>query len=85
MSALPTLVAATGLLLAFAGDAVGHAGFRTFPIIELTDEDLGLIDIHDGSVDDWLTLMEEPSLTALDFGSGSAGTTYDPASLDWRV
>ena len=53
---------------------------RVFPIVELTDADVGLIDVHDGSVDDWLAVIGEPTLTALDrYGP------YDPSSMDLRI
>lgn len=39
---------------------------RLYPIPELTDEMRDRIDLKDGSVDDWLEVLGEPTLTPLD-------------------
>ncbi len=40
---------------------------RLYPFAELTDEMRAQIDLKDGSVDDWMAVLGEPSLTPLDF------------------
>ncbi len=60
-----------------------HIGDEIYPFYELLDEDLERIDLTDGSVEDWIEVVGEPSLTASDFfwlfGS------YDPSDLDIRL
>lgn len=56
---------------------------RTYPFIQLTDEDLARIDLHDGSVGDWFDVLGDAQLTALDFNPSSM--SYDPANLDFRI
>ena len=53
-------------------------------IPELSDEDLARIDIHDGSIQDWESLLGEPVLRAPQFVAVE-GKSYDPADLDYRV
>lgn len=39
------------------------------PLLELSDEDVARLDLHDGSTADWITAMgSTPTLTAMDFG-----------------
>ena len=54
---------------------------RVYPIPELTDEMRGRIDLNDGSVEDWLEVLGEPTLTPLDFFTLPLGSEYDPSSL----
>ena len=68
-----------GLVLGLV--SVNHAD-RVYPFFEISDEDLGTIDLHDGSVDDWLALAEEPTATAREFVTDPRWESYDPASLD---
>jgi|GEM_PF-465067 hypothetical protein len=74
-----------GLLLALAGDL--QAQSREFPFFELTDADLERIDLHDGSIDDWLDVLGDPDLTGLDFADDSEFglAEYDPSDIDFRV
>ena len=71
-----------GLLLVLADDL--QAQERVYPFIELTDEDLERIDLHDGSVGDWLDVIGDATLTALSL-EGSSDLSYDPADLDFRL
>lgn len=57
----------------------------SYPFYELFDEDLDRIDLTDGSVDDWLDTLGEPSLITTDFLRDSSAQTSDPADLDVRV
>lgn len=43
-----------------------HKGDRIIPIFEITDEQLELVDIEEGSIDEWEDFAE-PSLTTFDF------------------
>ena len=54
--------------LHFAGSshAFAHQGERIIPVFEITDDMLELIDLDDGSIDEWEALFE-PSVRALDF------------------
>lgn len=78
----------TAQLTMFNQIAQAHIGEKLIPFFELTDGDLLQIDLHDGSVEDWLTTIGEPSLTLSDFLSDSRlgeGTFYDPSDLDFRM
>ena len=48
---------------------------RLYPFTELTDEMRARIDLKDGSIDDWLEVLGEPTVTPLDFATarGSRG------------
>ena len=73
-------------LLGIAPVTHAHVGDQIYPFFELLDEDLGRIDLTDGSVEDWLEVIGEPSLTAVDFYWGYfGGVSYDPADLDFRI
>ncbi|NKB67602.1 MAG: hypothetical protein GKR89_11105 [Candidatus Latescibacteria bacterium] len=64
-----------------------HGQISDYPFFELTDEDLGRIDLHDGSIDDWLDVLGDPFLTGLDFTDATefGYDPYDPSDLDFRV
>lgn len=58
---------------------------RIYPIPELTDEMRQKIDLTDGSIEEWVEILGEPSLTPLDFQFAEWASTYDPSSLDYRI
>ena len=70
-----------------ASRAHAHIGDEIYPFYELLDGDLDHIDLTDGSVDDWLEVVGEPSLTASDFvwGSQYDPAEYDPSEVDFRI
>ena len=73
-----------------AAPVAAHAGDRLFPIPYLSEETLARLDLDDGSVEDWLDAVGEPTLTPLDFNlwSETETTSYDqldPANLDFRI
>ena len=78
---------------AISADAVAvaaHVGDRVFPIPYLSEETLARLDLDDGSVEDWLDAVGEPTLTPIDFNlwSDTETTSYDrldPANLDFRI
>ena len=70
-------------LLGLARGAHPHIGVETYPFYELLDEDLDRINLTDGSVEDWLEVVGEPSLTASDFVW--VNNPYDPWKLDFRI
>ena len=70
-------------LLGLAAGAHAHVGDQVYPFYELLDEDLERIDLTDGSVEDWLDVIGEPSLTASDFFW--LNNPYDPSELDFRI
>ena len=74
-------------LLDLAGAAHAHIGDEIYPFFELLDEDLDRIDLTDGSVEDWLEVLGEPSLTASGFfwGFESFPQDYDPSEVDFRI
>ena len=79
----PSLFSLLTLLpLVSAGAAHAHIGDEIYPFYELLDEDLHRIDLTDGSVDDWLDVLGEPSLTAADFYYPYSN--YDPTNCDNR-
>ncbi len=74
-----------GLVVGLLGGAEAQESERLYPFVELTDADLAQIDVTDGSIDEWVDLLGEPTLTALDFQAASWGASYDPADMDYRV
>ncbi len=71
-------------LAALQGHAPGahaHIGDEIYPFFELLDEDMARIDLTDGSVEDWLEVVGEPSLTSLDFywWGYEGDLEYDPS------
>ena len=63
---LISLLALTSLL--GPGPAAhAHIGDEVYFFYELLDADLHRIDLADGSIEDWLEVIGEPSLTASDF------------------
>ncbi len=58
---------------------------RVYPIPELADEMRAKIDVTDGSIEDWVEILGEPSLTPLDFQTAPWASEYDPSSLDYRI
>ncbi len=77
-------------LAAFPGHAPGahaHVGDEIYPFFELLDEDMARIDLTDGSVDDWLEVIGEPSLAASDFywWGYEGDLEYDPSEVDLRI
>ena len=64
-----------------------HLGDRVVPIHEIPEESFSEIDLHDGDIDDWLTVIGEPSLTGLDLTADLSGDgeEYDPSDLDFRI
>ena len=71
------------LLTAIALDAQGQD--RLYPFTELTDEMRAQIDLRDGSVEDWVEVVGEPTLTSLDLIPWEEGPGYDPSSFDCRI
>ncbi len=57
----------TGLVVGLLRSAEAQEGERLYPFVELTDADLAQIDVTDGSIDEWVDLLGEPTLTPLDF------------------
>ena len=79
----PSLFSLLTLLpLVPAGVTHAHIGDEIYPFYELLDEDLHRIDLTDGSVDDWLDVLGEPSLTAAYFYYPYS--SYDPTNCDNR-
>ena len=80
------------LLLLGSVHSSAHQGKRTYPILEITDAMLELIDLKDGSIDEWEELWE-PSLTTLDFTREIIDrdtpkreiVSNNPADFDFRV
>ena len=65
-----------------------HKGDRIIPVFEITDEQLELIDLEDGSIDEWED-FGEPSLTTLDFSRfsqpGGDDLDHDLSDFDFRI
>ena len=84
-------VGVAGLLLGLVSSSRAQWNDRVYPIFELTDEDVALIDLHDGSIWDWEEAVGEATLTGLDFvlypeeGHLPDAGAYDPASMDLRM
>ncbi len=73
-------------LISCSTAAIAHQGDRIFPIYEITDDMLELIDLKDGRIDEWEELFE-PSLTTLDFTASSDRVIapFDPSDIDFRI
>lgn len=74
----------TLLGLSLAVPCLGHQG-GLYPIHELTDDQVALLDLHDGSTGDWLALVGEPSVTLSDFVSHGRATSTGREDLDFRI
>ena len=72
------------LCLIYGGSVPAHTGDRVYPIVEISDEQIGMIDLHDGFVDEWLDVIGPPTLTALNF-TELYGAAYQPHDLDFRI
>ena len=83
MRTMPFFLAIPILLTALSLEA--QFPDRLYPFIELTDEMLAQIDLKDGSIDDWLEVLGEPTLTPLDFTTDPRFSGYDPSSYDFRI
>ena len=70
-------------ILIFAPGTPAHVGDEIYPFLELRDEDLDHIDLTDGSVEDWIEVVGEPSLTAIDFFWLFGA--YDLSEVDFRI
>ena len=78
---LPTI----GLVVGLLGGAEAQESERLYPFVELTDADLAQIDVTDGSIDEWVDLLGEPTLIPLDFQIHPDDPPYDPVDMDYRV
>ena len=74
-----------GLFFWLAISADAHSGDRLFPIPYLSDEMLSKIKLQDGTIDEWIELVGEPSMTSLDFTTGFGRLPPDPSDLDFRI
>ncbi len=74
-----------GLVVGLLRGAEAQESERLYPFVELTDADLAQIDVTDGSVDEWVDLLGEPTLIPLDFQIHPDGASYDPVDMDYRV
>ena len=70
-----------------------HVGDVVYPFTEITDDMLEVLDFTDGSIEDWETVMGEPTLNLLDFTrlekdwdqGGVVTVPRAPSDLDLRV
>ena len=81
MRTIPFLLAIAIMLTAISSEARWQD--RLYPFRELTDEMVAQIDLKDGSIEDWLEVLGEPTLTGLDFAGYP--DDYDPSSYDCRL
>ena len=81
-------VLALAFILGLATGASAHIGDTVYLFFEIPDADVADIDLKDGSVDDWLDVVGDPSVDATDFfadpGVGD-GAPYDPADMDYEI
>jgi hypothetical protein len=79
---------ALAMVFAVVTAANAHIGSTVFLFFEIADEDVADIDFNDGSLNDWIDLVGDPSMDATDFfadpGVGD-GAPYDPADMDYRI
>ena len=62
-----------GAVVGLTTAADGHGSNTVYPIHEIEDGMLSMLDLHDGSLADWESLFGVPSLTTADFGSLDVG------------
>ena len=65
-----------------------HVGDVVYPFTEITDDMLEVLDFTDGSIEDWETVMGEPTLTLLDFTADTRvydTPERDPGDLDLQA
>ena len=69
--------------------ASGHVGERVYPILEISDEMMASVVLHDGSVEEWSDWSNEPLVSGFEFTPSDlpAVTTkeFDPSDLDFRI
>jgi len=68
-----------------ASSLLGQQESQLYPIFQLTDGDLLSINLDDGSIEDWVAVIGEPTLTASDFGIQGIVGISDPQDLDYRI
>ena len=78
-------IAVVALVFLCVGTAQSHVGDVVYPIAELTDEMLAQVDVRDGLPDEWLGLIGEPTMTALDFRDQLGSKQPNPGDLDFRI
>lgn len=70
------------------GIAEAHIGDRIYPIREIPDGELASIDLRDGSVAEWETILGPPTLRVEDFHNAPTipwDGPYDAIDLSWKV
>lgn len=88
MTALAKWMGLVAAMACWPVDGEAHLGDRLYVVHEISDEDLALIDINDGSTEDWQEILSEPTLTSLDFNMvvfGEDTAPYTPDDFDYRV
>ena len=85
MRRLLIAVGVAGLLLGQVGPAPAHVGDQVYPIFQLTDADLAMIDLQDGLIDEWLDIVGDPTVTALHFAELPDSSPFNPADVDFRI
>jgi hypothetical protein len=75
------------VVLALASGASAHIGDTIYLFYEIPDADVADIDLEDANVDDWLDVVGDPSVTALDFAPLAVGdgAGYDPNDMDYQI
>ena len=80
-----TVAMTTSAVMMHADPDNSQVSDRVYPFTELSDQDVARLDLRDGTVFDWLDIVGEPSLTALDFFTDPQYSSYDPSSYDFRL
>jgi hypothetical protein len=82
----PPLLFRAAITILLCTSARAQDGDRIYMIPALSDADLAVIDVHDGSVSDWEAVLGEPTLTRrLDFEDDYRTPAYDHSNLDFRI
>ena len=83
MKPLLIAVGVAGLLLGLVDPALAQGDYRVYPIFELTDEQVAMIDVTDGYLDDWKDVVGEPTLGTWDFPTYTySGLPSRPLALE---
>ena len=84
----PLVVAIACVIGGIVCGSEAHQGDRIIPIQEISDEDLRLIDLSDGSLEEWEEILGGHALIPLDFHEllfDEGGIAYDPADVDFQA
>lgn len=73
------------IFMFFTSPLLGQQEDQVYHLLQLTDSDLLSIDINDGSIEDWVAIIGEPTLTAKVFGNQGVTGLNNDKDIDYRI